>query len=343
MSSQVVDHIFDTGFYWFKKAESLNKHLIEKVIDLGTTTPNHKAIPFNEGSSQANIIRGVWSRPIGKAVSFLGLSAIAILMWQYADAIVPRPAQHLRQDDKRCVLVFGHMRDPITRQIVMDLYRRGFVIFVCSEQGATKNDDQGLFHVTPHDLRKVIDYLRETSTVLSSILVVPNSAYNPSGAFTTLSSNVVQSELEQNVFVHMRGLAKFLPQLSRCPQLLLLTPSLPLNYHIPLHSPEVFIAGLMDSFYKALTFEYPKSSIYLCHLGVLKIAGSSSNYKHLPASGSNIANSLLGPLYDLIVSQSSPWFRFWEMVCGNQRFYGKWSRLGFYFGGWIPFPLLKYF
>ncbi|SCU98035.1 LAFA_0G15038g1_1 [Lachancea sp. 'fantastica'] len=342
MSSQVVDQIFDTGFYWFKKAEKLNNRLVEKVIDLGTTTPDSKVIPFNEGSSHSSILQGLWGRPIGKVASLLGLSAAAILLWKYADNFVPRPAEHLKQDDKKCVLVFGHMRDPITRQIVMDLYRRGFVIFVCSEQGDSNNDDQGLFHVTPNELRKVIDYLHETSTFFSSILVVPNSAYNPSGAFSTLSSSVVQSELEQNVFVHMRGLAKFLPQLNHSPQIILLTPSIPLNYQIPLHSPEVFIAGLMDSFYKALTFEYPKSRVYLCHLGVLKIAGSTSNYKHMLASGSNVAKSLLGPLYELVISQSSSWFGFWERVWGTQRFYGKWSRLGYYFGNLIPLSFLKY-
>ncbi|SCU90984.1 LAME_0E10726g1_1 [Lachancea meyersii CBS 8951] len=342
MSSQVVDQIFDTGFYWFKKAESFNHRLIDKVKDLGSSSSHHRAVSYSQTPPQATTLYGIWNRPIGKIASAIGLSALAIVLWRYADVVLPQPAEHLEQDDRRCVLLFGHMRDPITRQIVMDLYRRGFVVFVCSGHGTSENDDQGLFHVQPQDLNNVVKYMHENSGVLASILVVPNSAYNPSGAFTTLSSNVVQAELEQNVFAHMKALTKFLPKLSQYPQIILMTPSLPLNYQIPLHSPEVFIAGLMDSFFKALTFEYPKLSIYLCHLGVLKIAGSSSNYKYLSVSGSNIGNSLLRPLYNLIVSQPSWWFGFWERLRGKQRFYGKWSRIGYSLGSWIPYTIFKY-
>ncbi|SCV04952.1 LANO_0G15060g1_1 [Lachancea nothofagi CBS 11611] len=343
MSSQVVDKIFDTGFYWFKKAESINRRVLDNVKDLGSGASNPITDPLERQVAPIGIFHGFENQKVLKTISALGLSAAALLMWRYGGKLLPRPPAHLKQGDKTCVLLFGHMRDPITRQIVMDLYRRGFIVFVCSENGASENDDDGLFHIAPIDLNNMIKYLHEMSAVLSSILIVPNSAYYPSGVFTTLSSSVVQSEMEQNVFAHIKALVKLLPHLTPKLQIILMTPSLPLNYGIPHHSPEYFIAGLMQSFHRALKYEYPQSRIYLCHLGVLKIAGSSSSYKYLSASGSNISKSLLMPLYNLIVSRKSWWFNFIERLAGDQRFYGKWSRLGYFLGSWTPLFILKVF
>ncbi|SCU98995.1 LADA_0H16666g1_1 [Lachancea dasiensis] len=341
MSSHVVDKVFDTGFFWFKKVESLNRRIIENVKELGSSSIDDSNGALKDAPHAAADYYHSLGRPqLGLIAQVVGTSAAALLIWSYRHKLLPRPPKHLAQGDKKCILLFGHMRDPITRQIVMDLYRRGFVVFVCSEGGASETDDDGLFHIASSDLSNMIKYLCESSTVLSSILIVPNSAYNLSGAFTTLSTTAVQDELRRNVFTHMHALSKLIPHLIANVQIILLAPSLPRNLGIPHHSPEYLVAGLIESYYKTLRFEYPSAKIYFCHLGLLKIASSSSSYKNLPYTGTAIGTSLLRPLYNLIVSQDSWWFSFCEVLRGKQRFYGKWSMLGYYFGNWLPLKIL---
>lgn len=341
MSSQVVDKIFDTGFEWFKKIESMNQRVIANVKEMGTKSAGSARDVVEPNAPLLGPGYSAWTRGLYQAASVAGLGAAGFLLFKLGCKIIPEAPAHLKQGDKRCVLLFGQTRDPITRQIVMDLYRRGFVLFVCSEHGAVQNDDDGLFHIKHEDLHNVVKYLQEENSTLSSILIVPNSAYYPSGAITTLSSTVVQTELEQNVFTHMRALLKLLPHLNCKLQILMFTPSLPQHFGIPHHSAEYFVSGLMRSFYYAIKNEYPRVSTYLCHLGILKIAGSPSNFKYLSLNGSNMNSSLLTPLYRLIISSSSWWLRLREAFSGSQRFFGKGSWIGYYLGRWLPPSVLK--
>lgn len=336
-----MDKIFDKGFEWFKKVEHANNRIIEKAKELGNVSSSQMRDAIEPQPRLEGPYFQMWGPGIRKAGSLVGLGAVAILLWKLGGKIVPRLPSHLDPADKRCVLLFGQMRDPITRQIVMDLYRRGFTVFVCSEHVFSQNDDDGLFHITHEDLPRMVKYLEENSAQLTSILIIPNSAYYPSGLVTTLSSTVITAELEQNVFTHVRALIKILPHFKNRLQIIFLSPSLPKHFAVPHHSPEYLVAGLISSFYEALRSEVPQASIYLCHLGVLKIAGSPSNYKYLSMSGSGINKSLLMPLYRLITSNNSWWFSFWEVFGGHQRFYGKGSMLGYYFGRWIPLSFLK--
>lgn len=340
MSTNPVDKVFDTFYIWYTKAANKGVRVLENIKELKSTTTTE---PIVKQQVNANTLIDHLYAQRYKILPILGISASALLIWTLFPRIIHSVPTHLKECDRQCVLVLGHLRDPITRHVVMDLYRRGFTVCICSENCGDQNDDEGLFHIEHSELNKFINLLNEKSLKLTSILLIPNSAYYPSGLFTNLSNSSVQFEFEQNIMKPYRVLTKLLPHFNYKIQIILLSPSLPQNFGIPHHSPEILIAGMVRSLYTIISTEYSTCDTYLCHLGLLQIAANPSNYKYLSTRGSNINKSLLEPLFRLILSKSSRWLTILEFFRGHQRFYGRGSLIGYYFGSWLPVSILNIF
>ncbi|SCU78872.1 LAMI_0A06348g1_1 [Lachancea mirantina] len=340
MAADAVDRIFDKCYSLYSRAEKAGTRLLEGFYDSAPEASENRDIRASENALQT-LWKGikVHKMAIGAA---LGLATGAVALYHILPRFLPGVPQHLAHNDQRCVLILGNMQDPITRSIAMDLYRRGFIIFVCSEQSSGRNDDESLFHINRSELPKFIEFLQNEDLSFQNIVVVPNSAYYPSSQFTTLSTKAVKTEIDDNFLGHLQVLSKLFQHVPTDIQIVLLTPSLSLNFGLPCHAPEIFVASFTNSLYKVLRAEFPRANVFLGHLGVLQIAGSPSNYKYLSYAGANISDALLTPLYRLVYSKNTFWLRIWEKIVGSVRFFGKGSRTGLFFGNWLPIGIIRY-
>lgn len=354
MASDPIDKVFDTCFRWYSKAQraidGTGKSIAEKF---GSTkesvagyysSDNHSQTADSTGVTIFNNLNAL-KTPL---TAFLGISAASILLWKLSSYAIPTLPKHLPNDDQ-VVLLLGDMRDPITRQEVLDLYRRNFVVFVCSlkeHSDIEDNDDDGLFHITPSpkDLSLFIKFLQDENKQLASILVMPNSSYYPSGSFANLSASQLEQEIKENFLSYWKVLCKVLPHFAYKVQVILFNPSLSKHFFIPHHSVEILISHLISGLDEILRAEYSRNvDLYTVHMGIVNIAGNPSNYKYLSCPGSKINTALLTPIFKLIMTPKYTRLRLLRFFSGNILFCGKGSRLGYYFGRLLPQWVLKWF
>lgn len=342
-----IDGIFSTGHSLFSKGHQVVNAVAERVVSKVREVQGRDGLELTalkaDSSSQGSwgyvkeVLQGTLGQQRKTLVGFGVAASALVLFWQTRRfwRIPPR----LAASQAQCVLVFGDMRDPIVRSQVMDLYRRGFMIFVCSTNAKAfrerQEDDDFLRHIDPHsasDLASFVQFLEKTGDVpcqLASILFMPNLAYYPPGE---VSLNRLESELHSNVLVYYTVLVELLRRIkSAKTQLILFNPSLSSNLAVSHHPAELFVSGLMTSVHQTMR-QHHRVTTYTIHVGALKLGAQPSNYKYLSLGGSNINEELLKPVYNLIMAHSGNLIQrswLWLTTLGAVRcdFYcGKYSR-----------------
>lgn len=314
----IVDRLFSVGYNVISRGNEAVSDVAGKVVDKVRQVQG-KDVKKLESLQLDSKSPGVW-KSLGGVVSWsygqrqralVGASITAgaiVLFWQCKQLL--KVPERLPSSQSRCVLIFGDMRDPIVRTQVMDLYRRGFTVFICSTNAKAfrerQEDDDFLRHIDPgsaSDLASFVRFLAKSGEgepcKLASILFMPNLAYYPPG---DMSTSQLASEIRSNVLVYYSTLVEILPHLeSSTVQLILFNPSLSLNLAVPHHPAELFISGLMSSINQTMK-RYHRLKVSMVHVGALKLGAQPSNYKYLNLRGSNINDSLLKPVYNLIMS-----------------------------------------
>ena len=350
-----VDRMFDTAYAWAHRGLHLldesASSMLEKVErikdkllhDQGIEIQIHRPPPRTPSllwngimdSRMVHFLRRNWKVSIGA-------SATAIILFWKLNQVLTIPA-HVPEQGSQCVLVLGNLNDPIVRSQVMDLYRRRFTVFVCSESADSfkqyEAETQFIIPIqpsSPTDLQKFTDFLKDGE--LASILFMPNLSYQPPGL---LSVETLQYEIRSNILINYNTLIRLLPYLpDRKVQLILFNPSLTYNLQLTENTAELFISGFIDSIFHSLR-NYGSLSVLMVRLGLFQVRGQSSNYKYLELQGSDISMGLHKPVYELIMSYNGNlaqrWFIYLSTFFGRFRVYylGKYS----YLSSWSFFPL----
>lgn len=314
-----VDKIFSTSYKWAQKGldvvDSTSHSVLQSVNGLKDTIldpANSDVFPPEAVTTRGifhNILPGLNSlEPIKDNWMYgLSISATTLLIIWKCRQLLAFP-DHVPQTDSRCVLILGDMNDPIVRSQVMDLYRRGFNIFICSENANNfkqfEEETDFIHPINPSsndDLIKFTDFLTKPNyppRKLSSILFMPNLSYQPAG---DLSVDAMQYELRSSILIYYNTLMKLLPYLpDPQTQLILFNPSLSYNLQSAHHPTEIFISGFISSIYRSLS-QYKSLSVVMVHLGLFQVRGQLSNYKHMNLTGSDISTSLHSQIYKLII------------------------------------------
>lgn len=334
----IVDKLFSAGSSLISRGNEVISNVAERVVSKvkeaqGKDVDRLQSV--QKGSKLSELWKsfyGAVSRSYGqkqRTLVTLGVTAGAVVLFWQCKLLLDVP-KRLQSSQSNCVLVLGDMRDPIVRSQVMDLYRRGFTVFVCSANAkafrARQEDDDFLRHIDPGSASDLASFAKlvtgannEESFKLASILFMPNLAYYPPG---DMSTSQLGSELKSNVLVYYSALVQLLPYLrSSAVQLILFNPSLSLNLGIPHHPTELFISSLMHAIHQSLR-DYRGLNVSMIHVGALKLGAQPSNYKYLSLKGSNINESLLKPVYELIMIYNGNWIQrvwFWVRTGGSLR------------------------
>lgn len=343
-----IDGVFRAGHSLFSKGSKAMNAVAERVVNKvkqvqGKDIGDVRSLQVDSSvQGRWSYVKKVFLATRGQQKQMIlgfGIAASALVLFWQAKRLCD-VAPRLSASQAKCVLVFGDMRDPIVRSQVMDLYRRGFMIFLCSTNAKgfrdTQEDDDFLRHIDPHstsDLASFIHFLEKAGDVpcqLASILFMPNLAYYPSG---DASLNRLESELHTNVLVYYNVLLELMHRInSPTIPVILFNPSLSFNLAVPHHPVELFVSGLMTAVHQSLK-NYRRLKPYTIHVGALKLGAQPSNYKYLSLGGSNINDQLLGPVYKLIMTHNGnivQRFWLWLTTWGSLRcdyYYGKYSVL----------------
>ncbi|KAH3900438.1 uncharacterized protein SCODWIG_02067 [Saccharomycodes ludwigii] len=241
------------------------------------------------------------------------------------------------KDSNKVILVLGSMIDPITRNQVYDLYKRGFIIYVCSTTTATATEDESensstsikderLKYITssPENLALFVRTLGKENLCLVSIIFSPSVFYYPSDID---GSKLFQSEINENLMELAKVLWKITPYFHKL-KIFFITPSLSNNLRLndidSNTNLEILTSNIIKGLYKSLLIgNTNKHKVYLINLGLLSFSRGSNlaNYKYLNVphdnaadsfwfdeyfniSGSNIQENLLNPIANLIMCRS---------------------------------------
>lgn len=340
-----VDGLFSAGHSLFSKGSQVMYAVAERVASKVREVQEKGAedVTVDSGSiGRFGYVKELFGSVRGQEKRMiLGLGAAAgaaVLLWQ-ASVLWSVPPR-LAASQAKCVLVFGDMRDPIVRSQVMDLYRRGFMVFMCSTNARgfreRQEEDDFLRHIDPHsasDLASFIQFLEKPGDVqcqLASILFMPNLAYYPPGE---VSLGRLEAELHANVLVYYSVLLEVVRRIQGpAIQVILYNPSLSFNLAVSHHPAELLVSALMTGVHQSLK-RHHRLNVYTIHVGALKLGAQPSNYKYLSLNGSNINEELLRPVYKLIMTHSGNFMQrcwLWITTFGSLRcdyYYGKYSRL----------------
>ncbi|AMD22143.1 HGL197Cp [Eremothecium sinecaudum] len=365
-ATQAITHVYGiTKDAW---SEIIEKQRFNEYLDsfelnkLGSEIPRSSKVAFSENGNEGKIFSVLVGILSNRALKIgAGITAAGILLYGVGKFAIPTLPAHL-ETDKEVLLIIGDMSDPITRSLVYDLYRRGFILFICStkEGNDTQLEEEyeqipspwdkedGLIHITSlkASLTRFSKYLEQENKHLRGIVVIPNVSYYTSGIFTNISSDQLRTELAVN-FVNIWGiLSRLIPQFNTAYkdklQVIVCNPSLSKNLNVPYHSLEGLVSSLMDSLYQIMKNECSYlADVYQCHLGILNVAANASNYKYLTISGSHTMNSLCTPIYELLLSNDYIWFRFKRWLQGSTLYCGKGSIITNWLKTWTPVWILE--
>ena len=164
MSSQdqdVIDRVFSTGYSLISRGNKAVSEVANKVMARVQSVGDevgHQPLKIEHTASSANgsLHKALqWLHRSRRGLCWgIGTTAVGVLLYWQFEYLVKIPA-HLPQSESKCVLVLGDMRDPIIRSQVMDLYRRRFVVFVCTSSAKTRaylenqEDDDFLRFIDP--------------------------------------------------------------------------------------------------------------------------------------------------------------------------------------------------
>ncbi|CCE61302.1 hypothetical protein TPHA_0A02200 [Tetrapisispora phaffii CBS 4417] len=317
----IIDQVFDTGYSVLNKGANIANVVKSEVLNkldwkhatkdyspvlVNVSDLDDKTIPFLNNFNFDTIRTSISSTSIPKLALYLGISTTSIVLFWKTAKLLTVP-DYLPQLERECVLVFGDVRDPIVRGQVMDLYRRRYIVFVCSKHAKQykekEEEDDFMHHIDPtssNDLSYFIDFINRPQgepIKLVSILFMPNLSYYPDGFQPT---SKLEKEFNCNVLIHYNALMKIVPYFeNKSKQCILFNPSLSYNLNLSTNPTELLISSLMNGVKKNLE-NVSNLTVYTVNIGILKIGGQASNYKYLKTQGSNINDAMLLPIYKLI-------------------------------------------
>ncbi|CCK71944.1 Ysc83p KNAG_0I01570 [Huiozyma naganishii CBS 8797] len=292
-----------TGKATFDAVNAIKTQLRGADVDILPAVGQHEHAHLRRSvdyyfSKFAHTGRRHWAVGLG---SVAAASLVTFKLYQLLS--LPEHVPIAKDGRKQIILILGDLNDPIIRSQVMDLYRRRYTVFVCSENADRyKGGDEETECLIFIDPRVQNDLLRFTTTCqknrLYSILFMPSLAYHKPGETST---DMLQAEIKSNVLINYNSLLQVLPHLpADKTQLILFNPSLSYNLEAPHHPTETFVSGFITSVYKSLK-NYHTLDVCMIHMGLFQVRGQLSNYKYLDLKGSNIYNSLHTPVYQMIM------------------------------------------
>ncbi|CAI4039396.1 hypothetical protein SMKI_08G0590 [Saccharomyces mikatae IFO 1815] len=301
----IVDQIFDAGYWLVSKSAVLSgeiKNHVEKSIESITEKiSNTKAPPLQE--RKYNKTKVYKALRIGFQDHWklgLGISATSLCLYLGYRTFFKLPP-NLPKAESQVVLIFGDMNDPIIRNQVMDLYRRRFTVYICTENADVykkhEEDQDFVYYIDPGCEKDFETFFLDVPR-LASILFMPRLSYHPSGV---ISCDSLESEIHSSIFVYYQALLTVIPHLKRSTQLILFNPSLTSELNLVHHSTEIITSGIINSLFKIFK-KYRKLNVSMLKLGVLQIGSQPSNYKFLTMPGSDIHEALHYPVYKMIMS-----------------------------------------
>ncbi|CAI1718517.1 hypothetical protein SEUBUCD646_0O01860 [Saccharomyces eubayanus] len=302
----IVDQIFDTGYWVVSKSvvlgDEIRNHVGRSIETINEKISNRKALPVQESNfstSRQDIFKKL---KIGFQDHWklgLGLSATSLCLYLGYRTFLKLPP-HLPEAESKAVLIFGDMNDPIARNQVMDLYRRRFIVYVCTENADVykkhEEDQDFVYYIDPTCEKDFEAFYREVPR-LASILFMPRLSYHPSGI---ISCDSLESEIHSSIFVYYQALLNVIPHLKKKTQLILFDPSLTSELNLIHHSTEIISSGIINSLFNIFQ-RHQRLSVFLIKLGILQIGSQPSNYKFLNTSGSDIHKALHYPVYKMIM------------------------------------------
>ncbi|CAI4063522.1 hypothetical protein SKDZ_08G0590 [Saccharomyces kudriavzevii ZP591] len=303
-SKDIVDQLFDTGYWVISKSAALGDEIkshIEKSIESITEKiSNKKAPPIQKSNINKH---EVYKRlRIGFQDHWklgLGISATSLCIYLGYQTYFKLPP-HLPEAESKAVLIFGDMNDPVIRNQVMDLYRRRFTVYICTENADVykkHEEDQDFVYYIDPTCEKDFEALLFEVPRLISILFMPRLSYHPSGL---ISCDSLESEIHSSIFVYYQALLSVIPHLKGKTQLILFNPSLTSELNLVHHSTEIITSGIINSLFKVFK-RYRNLNVFMIKLGILQIGSQPSNYKFLKMPGSDIHEALHYPVYKMIM------------------------------------------
>lgn len=311
----IVDKVFNLGHKvintGYRISDELANAALNTVKSIGTNAKSNDVVTNMSVKGRGGVHNWLPGLPTVFSNNWmLGVGCTLIgsaLLWK-TGSLLTIPS-HVPKAETQCILVLGDMSDPIVRSQVMDLYRRRFTVFVCSESSRRfkghENETDYLYYIDPSsqdDLYQFTSYLSSKGSdkrKLASILFMPNLAYHKPG---DVSLTTLQYELRSNILINYNTLLKLIPLIPQEHiQLILFNPSLSYNLERAHHSTELFVSGFITSIYRSLK-SYNTLDVAMVHLGLFQVRGQLSNYKYLRLKGSDINQSLHKPIYRIIMN-----------------------------------------
>lgn len=250
-----MDQIFDTGYWVVSKSvvlgDEIRNHVGRSIETINEKISNRKALPVQESNfstSRQDIFKKL---KIGFQDHWklgLGLSATSLCLYLGYRTFLKLPP-HLPEAESKAVLIFGDMNDPIARNQVMDLYRRRFIVYICTENADVykkhEEDQDFVYYIDPTCEKDFEAFYREVPR-LASILFTPRLSYHPSGI---ISCDSLESEIHSSIFVYYQALLNVIPHLKKKTQLILFDPSLTSELNLIHHSTEIISSGIINSLF----------------------------------------------------------------------------------------------
>lgn len=317
------------------------------------------AADYSKHGSVFDRLTGVFSGRVFKVG--VHLTALSLLVYATSKYCIKKLPKQIK-GNKEVILVIGDMSDAISRSVVYELNSKGFIVFVCAAKDSEEkciggeyekipdpwDKEDGVFHIgsSKSSLSCFIEYLKNDTRHLRGIIIIPNVSFYSSGSYLNVSVKYVNSEFNSNFLNIWDILVKVLPEfMEDCRdklQIIVVNPSLCKNLNIPYHCLETTVSFMMENFYRLLKNESSHfANVYQCHLGVLSVAGNTSNYKYLNIDGSSILTSLCNPIYELLICNNYIWYRFKRWLMGSVIFCGKGALRAYFLRSWTPIWFLE--
>nr|P41907.1 RecName: Full=UPF0744 protein YSD83 [Saccharomyces paradoxus]pir/S43540/ YSD83 protein - yeast (Saccharomyces sp.) [Saccharomyces sp.]CAA52092.1 YSD83 [Saccharomyces douglasii] len=342
----IVDQIFDAGYWLVSKSAVLGdeiKNHVEKSIESISEKMSNKETPRLQ-ESNSNKFKAYKTLRIGFQDHWklgLGISATSLCLYLGYRTFFKLPP-YLPEAESQVVLILGDMNDPIIRNQVMDLYRRRFTVYICTENADVykkhEEDQDFVYYIDPTCEEDFEAFFLDVPR-LASILFMPRLSYHPSGA---ISCDSLESEIHSSILVYHQALLTIIPHLKRNTQLIMFNPSLTAELNLVHHSTEIIMSSIIDSLFRIFK-NYRRLNVSMIKLGILQIGSQPSNYKFLTMAGSDIHEALHYPVYKMIMSangyklrQLLSWLTTWG-GCNSVYHCGRFS----YLISW-PFASLIY-
>ncbi|KAI9669428.1 MAG: hypothetical protein M1831_000464 [Alyxoria varia] len=224
------------------------------------------------------------------AVSFVGTGAYLLYHSRRRYARKRRARRTANGAKVEVVVVAGAANTPMTRALILDLERRGFIVYVvaatATEEDIVKSygkpDIQPLhLDVTdPEDVRNTMTYFKELfdssrhshpsktprQLHFAGIVVLPDTVY-PSGPLETISPDIWSDAINAKILGTIATMQAFLQAIvGHKARVTFLTPSIVSSLRPAFHGVESTVVGALEGFITSIRRELASVGVELCHI-----------------------------------------------------------------------------